>query len=134
MSKKKNGWECLFDQFLETIDFRLVKYPNGWGLMDRQGADLGNIESDRFRDASTIIDRLDIYIKDYFADEIQASMDEYEAESWSDLLQEARATMPPEALQYHHYGLAVLDMVCNHPQEIDLENCHFTEEEEDYFE
>mgnify|MGYP001054024852 FL=1 len=134
MSEKKNDWECLFDQFLETIDFRLVKYPSGWGLMDKQGADLGNIESDRFRNASTIIDRLDIYIKDYFADEIQASMDEYEAESLSDLLQEARATMPPETLQYHHYGLAVLDMVCNHPQEIDLENCHFTEEEEDYFE
>lgn len=45
MSKKKNGRECLFDQFLETINFRLVKYPSGWGLIDKQGADLGNIES-----------------------------------------------------------------------------------------
>lgn len=34
----------------------------------------------------------------------------------------------------YRYGLDVLDMVCNHPQEIDLENCYFTEEEEDYFE
>ena len=134
MSKKKNGWECLFDQFLETIDFRLVKYPDGWGLIDQQRANLGNIDSDRFRNASTIIDRLDIYIKDYFADEIQEGMDGCETEEWSDLLQEARTTMQSKDLEYYRYGLDVLDMVCNHPQEIDLENCYFTEEEEDYFE
>ena len=132
--KDKNKWEHLFDQFLETIDFRLVKYPDGWGLIDQQRANLGNIESDRFRNASTIIDRLDIYIKDYFADEIQEGMDGCETEEWSDLLQEARTTMQSKDLEDYRYGLDVLDMVCNHPQEIDLENCYFTEEEEDYFE
>ena len=114
--KDKNKWEHLFDQFLETIDFRLVKYPDGWGLIDQQRANLGNIESDRFRNASTIIDRLDIYIKDYFADEIQEGMDGCETEEWSDLLQEARTTMQSKDLEDYRYGLDVLDMVCNHPQ------------------
>lgn len=134
MSKKKNGWECLFDQFLETIDFRLVKYPNGWGLMDKQGADLGNIESDRFDGAAMILDRLEIYIEDCFVDDIRKTMGEGASEDWPQLLQAARTAMTQKELEYHSYDLDVLDMVCNHPQEIDLKNCYFTEEEEDYFE
>mgnify|MGYP007123091148 FL=1 len=134
MSKKKNGRECLFDQCLETINFRLVKYPSGWGLIDKQGADLGNIESDRFDGAAMILDRLEIYIEDCFVDDIRKTMGEGASEDWPQLLQAARAAMTQQELEYHSYDLDVLDMVCNHPQEIDLENCHFTEEEEDYFE
>ena len=50
---KKNRWEELFDELLDLIEFRLIKYPDGWGLVDRQGANLGDIESDRF-DSSEI--------------------------------------------------------------------------------
>ena len=37
---KKNRWEELFDELLDLIEFRLIKYPDGWGLLDRQGANM----------------------------------------------------------------------------------------------
>lgn len=129
MSKSKNQWETLFDQLLNTVEFRLVKYPDGWGLVDRQGANLGEIESDRFDGAAMIIDRLDIYIGDYFVDDIRETMGEGASEDWPQLLQEARTAMTPKELEYHRFDLDVLEMICNHPNEINLENCCYTEEE-----
>lgn len=132
MSKSKNQWETLFDQLLNTVEFRLVKYPDGWGLVDKQGANLGEIESDRFDDAAMILDRLDIYIGDYFVDDIRETMGEGASEDWPQLLQEARTAMTPKELEYHRFDLDVLEMICNHPNEINLENCCYTEEEEVY--
>ena len=125
----QNKWENLFDQFLNTIEFQLVKYPDGWGLVDKQGANLGEIESERFDDAATIIDRLDIYTEDYFVDDICETMDRSASEDWSKLLQEARVSMAPKELEYHRFDLDVLEMICGHPHEINLENCCFTKEE-----
>ena len=96
--------------------------------MDKQGANLGEIESDRFDDAAIIIDRLDIYIGDYFVDDIRETMGEGASEDWPQLLQEAKTSMTQKELEYHSYDLDVLDMICNHPHEINLENCCFTRE------
>lgn len=85
MSENKNQWETLFDQLLNTVEFRLVKYSDGWGLVDKQGANLGEIESDRFDDAAMILDRLDIYIGDYFVDDIRETMGEGASEDWPQL-------------------------------------------------
>lgn len=132
MSENKNQWETLFDQLLNTVEFRLVKYSDGWGLVDKQGANLGEIESDRFDDAAMILDRLDIYIGDYFVDDIRETMGEGASEDWPQLLQEARTAMTQKELEYHRFDLDVLEMICNHPNEINLENCCYTEEEEVY--
>ena len=132
MSENKNQWETLFDQLLNTVEFRLVKYSDGWGLVDKQGANLGEIESDRFDDAAMILDRLDIYIGDYFVDDIRETMGEGASEDWPQLLQEAKTSMTQKELEYHSYDLDVLEMICNHPNEINLENCCYTEEEEVY--
>ena len=129
MSENKNQWETLFDQLLNTVEFRLVKYSDGWGLVDKQGANLGEIESDRFDDAAMILDRLDIYIGDYFVDDIRETMGEGASEDWPQLLQEAKTSMTQKELEYHSYDLDVLEMICNHPNEINLENCCYTEEE-----
>lgn len=131
MSQSKNQWESLFDRFLNTIEFRLVKYPDGWGLIDKQGGNFGGIESDRFCDAAAVIDRLDVYIEDYFVDDIQETMGKCETGDWSELVRKARAAMTPEELEYHCFDLDVLDMICNHPHEINLENCCFTEEKQE---
>ena len=128
MSENRNQWETLFDQLLNTVEFRLVKYSNGWGLVDKQGANLGEIESDRFDDAAMILDRLDIYIGDYFVDDIRETMGEGASEDWPQLLQEARTAMTQKELEYHRFDLDVLEMICNHPNEINLENCCYTEE------
>lgn len=133
VSKDKNKWETLFDQFLSTIEFRLVKCPDGWGLIDKQGANWGDIESDRFCDAATIIDRLEIYIEDSFVDDICETMDRSSSEDWTKLLHDARATMTAEELECHSYDLDVLDMICNHPHEINLENCCFTKEKQEEY-
>ena len=67
---EQNRWEGLFDEFLDVIEFRLVRYPTGWGVVDCQGANLGDIERDRFENAKSLIDRLDVYIQDYFIADI----------------------------------------------------------------
>lgn len=122
---EQNKWEALFDSFLNTIEFRLVKCPDGWGLEDRQDGNLGDIENDRFENAIGLIDRLDIYISDYFADDIEEAMGNCEFRDWSHLLEIARANMSPSDLEQYRYDLDVLDMVCNHPEDIDLEKCSF---------
>lgn len=128
---RTTGFEALFDRFLGIIEFRLVKYPDGWGLVDEMGVNLGDIEADRFDTAEAIIDRLDIYISDYFVSDIE---DEFGLENNSDLtalLDAARKTIPPERLEYYRDELAILDMICSHPGEIDLETCGHTVEGED---
>lgn len=125
---EKNQWEELFDSFLSTVEFRLVKYPNGWGLVDKQGADLGDIESDRFEDAMGILDRMDVYIDDYFVSDIKEDSGCSEYHNWSELLAFAREHMAPEDLERYHIDLEILDMICNHPEEVNLENCCFEEE------
>ena len=64
--KVQNRWEDLFEGFLDLTEFTLIKYSDGWGLYDRQCGNLGDIESDRFDNASDIFDRMDTYITDYF--------------------------------------------------------------------
>lgn len=127
----KNRYETLFDEFMDVIEFQLVKYRDGWGLADRQGANLGEIESDRFVDAAGIIDRLDIYIHDYFTADVQEALGGHADADLSQLLAEAREKMAPEELEHYRFELEVLDMICNHPDEIDLEKCLFTVEEDE---
>ena len=73
-----NIWEDIFESFLDLKEFTLVHYENGkisennedvdghWGLIDRQGGNLGNIEGDVFNNAEEILDRMSIYINDYY--------------------------------------------------------------------
>lgn len=128
---KKNRWEELFDSFLSTVEFRLVKYPNGWGLVDRQGANLGDIESDRFNSAAPLIGRLEVYVQDYIISDIVEDSGCLSYETWSELLEFARNNMAEEDLERYHLDLEILDMICNHPKEVNLENCCFDIEEGD---
>lgn len=97
--------------------------------MDKQGADLGSIESDRFKDAAGILDRMDAYINDYFVSDIVEDSGCIEYRNWSELLAFAREHMAPEDLERYHLDLEILDMICNHPSEVNLENCRFDMEE-----
>lgn len=127
---EENKWEKLFDSLLRIAEFRLVKYPDGWGLVDKQGGNLGEIEADRFDCAESIIDRLEIYIKDYFVSDLQDDLGMGEFSNWSQLLKAAEQKLNPEDLERYHPDLVILDMVCNHTVEIDLEMCCFTVEGE----
>ena len=74
--KKKNKYEELFDAWMDITEFRLLKYGNKFGVEDLQGADLGDIQSDRFATAMEIIDRMDVYINDYLICDIDDALDE----------------------------------------------------------
>lgn len=58
MNKKQNKYEKLFDSFLELTEFSLIKHEDGFGLEDRQGANIGGIEDDRFETAEQIFERI----------------------------------------------------------------------------
>ena len=121
----KNKYEELFDSFLSITDFRLVKYLDGFGLIDLQGVNLGEIESDRFKTAEDIFDRMDIYIKDYFITDINELLDEKDIEVTWDNTCELYLKHAKPLLPGYNFDFDILDMICYHADEIDLNNCNY---------
>ena len=118
----QNTYEKLFNEFLDLTEFRLLKHKDGtFSLEDRQCANLGDIEDDRFASASEILDRMDIYIQDYIVEALSDILDEtgisLEEDTWEGLL-ECRDKVP-EA----DWDFDVLDMIVNHSDKVDLNNC-----------
>ena len=135
--KQQNKYEKLFDEFLDLTEFILVRHQNDynkytdeyghWSLIDSQGANLGDIESDRFKNARDILDRMDIYIYNYIIEDLEGCLDEagydYYTVNYQGLIEYCRDKLPENQLE-----LDVLDMICNHFDEINLENCNYKEE------
>lgn len=119
---QKNKYEKLFDEMLEYMEFRLVKYPDGtFGLIDLQGGNLGNIEDDRFDNAVQLLDRLDIYYDDYFINPIADELKDKGIESFH---KDFSIIKFRDELPDSEWDFDVLDMVINHPNDIDLNNCY----------
>ena len=140
--KNQNRWESLFEDFLDVTEFKLIKYADGWGLFDRQGGNLGDIENDRFEDAQDILDRMDVYITDYFYHDLEDELEAYEvdmdgreipesAQDWLDLRRDEEFCKKySEYMNNHAFEFNVLDMIVNHVDKIDLENVYYESEEE----
>lgn len=144
--KNQNKWEELFEEFLDLIEFKLLKKTNYdwgmWSLVDLQGANLGNIEEDEFVNATGIIDRLDIYINDYFFDDLEQELDAYKvdleerevpwnADEWLALKDDTDFYNKNKGyFDSHAFEFNVLDMIVHHTQDIDLENVYYEREEE----
>lgn len=123
----------IFKCFLDVIEFELVFHgEEGWGLIDLQGANLGDIESDRFQTAAQIIDRLDAYINDYYLSDLEEEMlaikQTFEceipktAEEWVEYAK--NSTKNAEAEKFvadHKHEFDVLDMIVNHADEVKLD-------------
>lgn len=122
-------YEELFNEVLDIIDFELVKYKNGWGLIDKQLADLGDIESERFDNAVKLVDRLEMYIEDYFVEEIRIEVEELAEMTWKEIIDTAPNKLNQQKSEAYKFNLLVLDIICNHKDEIELENCRYTVEE-----
>lgn len=139
--KQQNKWEKIFDEFLDLTEFTLVRHQNDynratdeyghWSLIDNQGCNIGNIEGDRFASAREILDRMDNYIEDYIVDPIEQMLDMNNIDDidrlvalcgWEDIL-EYRPFFPD-----NQWDFDVLDMICNHFEDINLENCTYKEE------
>lgn len=140
--KKQNKWESLFEDFLEVTEFTLIKHTDGWGLYDRQGGNLGNIEGDRFEDAQDIFERMDVYIIGYFYHDLEEELEAYNvdmkgrevpesSQDWLDLRADAEfCSKNKEYMDNHAFEFNVLDMIVNHVDEINLENVDYESEEE----
>lgn len=126
MTKSQNKYEILFDFFLYLTQFSLIKYEDGFGLKDHQRANLNDIEDDRFETAEQIFERMSVYIDDY--------IDEYLRNVWVDELGFSYDDIPntlegwldhKEELKEYQYEINWIDMICNHYNEINLENCSY---------
>ena len=162
MEKQQNKWEQLFEQFMDLTEFSLIKNknprlvlrykdPDGnpveevhegiWSIYDCQGANLGDIESDRFDNAKQIFERMDIYINDYIYRDLEEEIDAYEvdlegrelpwsAETWLALRNDQEFCKKyNKFFDDHKFEFDILDMICNHYEEIDLNNVYLEEEE-----
>ena len=120
----QNTYEKLFDDFLNITEFLLLKHKDGtFSLEDRQRANIGDIEDDRFTSASEILDRLDIYIQDYLINDIEEALDEKSIEidcAWGEYGQ-YRDLIPD-----YKFDFDLLDMIINHPDKVDLNNCDYS--------
>lgn len=122
-------YEELFNEVLDIIDFELIKYKNGWGLIDKQLADLGDIESERFDNVVKLVDRLEMYIEDYFVEEIRIEVEELAEMTWKEIIDTAPNELNQQQSEAYKFNLLVLDMIFNHKDEIEFENCRYTVEE-----
>lgn len=122
-------YEELFNEVLDIIDFELIKYKNGWVLTDKQLADLGDIESERFDNVVKLVDRLEMYIEDYFVEEIRIEVEELAEMTWKEIIDTAPNKLNQQQSEAYKFNLLVLDMICNHKDEIEFENCRYTVEE-----
>ena len=120
----QNTYEKLLDEFLSVTEFRLLKHKDGtFSLKDQQCANLGDIEDDRFASASEILDRMDIYIQDYLIRDIEDALDEKSIEIdcvWGEY-GKYRDVIPD-----YKFDFDLLDMIVNHPDKIDLNNCDYS--------
>lgn len=119
----KNTYEELFDAFLNITEFRLLKHNDGtFSLEDRQCANLGDIEDDRFTSASEILDRMDVYIQDYLITDIEDALDEESIEIDCDWKEYGKYR---KYLPDYKFDFDLLDMIINHSDKIDLNNCDY---------
>lgn len=138
MFRKYSG---LFSDMLIHIEFKLCKEYDGYCLIDLQGANLGGIEGDRFQSASDVAERLDVYITDYFLNDIADEFEDYgllnedslfrqrpdhslpsTCEDWVEFWMTNKTnTKMIEFVESHKFEFDVMDMLANHIDEVDLE-------------
>ena len=120
----KNTYEELFDEFLDLTEFRLLKHKDGtFSLEDRQRANLGGIEDDRFETASEVLDRMDIYIQDYLIVDIEDALDEESIAIDCDWKEYGKYR---DLIPDYRFDFDLLDMIVNHSNEVDLNNCNYS--------
>ena len=120
----KNTYEKLFNEFLNITEFLLLKHKDGtFSLEDRQYANFGNIEDDRFETASEVLDRMDIYIQDYLVVDIEDALDEESIAIDCDWKEYGKYR---DLIPDYRFDFDLLDMIVNHSNEVDLNNCDYS--------
>lgn len=112
----------LFKDYLDLTEFALEKDGDSYRLTDLQGGNLGNIESDRFDSAKEIFDRMDDYIYDYYVRPIEEETEQSGVELPDGDLETLVGWYKEHKDEFPEYAddFAVLDMIVNHADEVDL--------------
>lgn len=112
----------LFKDYLDLTEFALEKDGDSYRLIDLQGGNLGNIESDRFDSAKEIFDRMDAYIYDYYVRPIEEESENFGFELPDSDLEALVNWYKEHKDKYPEYAddFAVLDMIVNHADEVEL--------------
>lgn len=129
-----NKWTEVFSAMLASLEFVLDKDNGGFCLIDLQGGNLGDIESDRFETAEEIIDRMDVYVNDCYLADLAEEYGEYfivpewakiEAGSPSDWAAFAKKydgyRKAGKFIEDHRHQFDVMEMIADHLAEVDLE-------------
>ena len=120
----KDTYEKLFDEFLNITEFRLLKHKDGtFSLEDQQCANLGDIEDDRLETASEVLDRMDVYIQDYLVADIEDALDEESIAIDCDWKEYGKYR---DLIPDYRFDFDLLDMIVNHSNEVDLNNCDYS--------
>lgn len=127
----------LFVEMLDLMEFRLIKDEEGYGLIDLQGGNLGDIQSERFESGMAVLDRLDRYIDDYYVNAIEEgieTLDDKEnifasGDTYDNIrkLLKMRDDLDGISEEYFDFikdykrDLEIMDLVLNHPESVVLE-------------
>lgn len=127
--KQQNKWEKLFDEFLELTEFTLVRHQNDWSLIDHRD-DTSDIEEYRFKNTMEIFLRLDGHTDYYIIGAIEdvASSKGIDISDWENWGWDYLLTYRDKFPQNYQWHFDVIDMICCHDEEINLENCTYEEE------
>ena len=104
----------LFQDMLDLYEFDLsVDEENNWRVVDRQGANLGGIEQDKFETLASIIERMEIYHNDYIIRDLGECFPDIEYSNWNDLYLQLIQLSDEEDLSEFEFSIRVLEMILN---------------------
>ena len=119
----------IFADMLNVMDFELYSDEGGYALSDKQGGNFGDIESDRFTSAMQIIDRLNVYLNDYYFDDLAEAAESYPyfadhdmpetAEDWNVFRLYVPRELTPFISEYHH-EFNVMELIAYGYKYVDL--------------
>jgi hypothetical protein len=131
MNIQLNKWEEIFADFLDMIDFSLLKDKDedgneGYRLIDLQGANLGDIQSEIYNNAEGVLDRMEIYEDDYIINDIAELLDDNKIQyNKDDFDYWPRLLKYRDKLPDYDYDFELLDMICNHGKDIDINKVYY---------
>lgn len=104
----------LFEDMLDLYEFDLAVDDEGfWRVVDRQSANLGGIEQDKFETLASIVDRMDAYHNDYIIEDLEKCFPEIEYSNWEDLYKQLIGLFKrnKEDLSEFEFDIRVLEMI-----------------------
>lgn len=102
----------LFEDMLDLYEFDLaLDKENYWRVVDRQSANLGGIEQDKFETLASIVDRMEAYHNDYIIEDLEKCFPEIEYSNWEDLYKELISLSNDEDLSEFEFDIRVLEMI-----------------------